>query len=217
MEGYLRINEPQGQITEIIGTKLRCLVIAAGVISGVAGFFSVGPLILLTASFQILGAIVQPNSPRPGRWLLWVGSLILSLYVGFLVVPGISESMRLVRSYGDISSLTVFSISLISVLLIIWSDTALLIDAWRLRLGPQSADYGLPHAGDWFVWFAAVCMSIWVFPIGVISLLAYRRTGSLSMALLPLMSGLITAFFDAVLMLDAFKNRRPRASGSGGG
>ena len=203
----MRINEPLGQTSEVLPSKIRWLAIVAACIAGIAGFFSVGPLLSLIASIQILGAIVQPHSPRLGRWLLWVGTSFLSLYVFVLVAPQVIEGIRMVRLYGDRSSYEVFSISLVSVVLIIWCDTALLIDAWRLRCAPRAAKSRLAHSGDWIVRFAAICLSILVFPTCVISALAYRRTGNLNMVLLPLTFGLVVAFFDVVLIRDGLKTR----------
>lgn len=150
------------QYSEIVPGKVRWLAIAAGCVSGASGSLLSSPLFLLIPSILILGAILQPYSPRKGRWLMWVGTFFLSLYVGGFLAPLAIEVVRTPRSAYDGMIAGLRLLSMASLLLVSWCVVALVIDANRLRRTSTVVEGGPQRVSDWFVCVVAVCLSVLV-------------------------------------------------------
>jgi hypothetical protein len=130
---FVKIGNFENYTTRAVPRKVRWLAIAAGCFSGVAGFLLYGLLFLFVPAILILGAILQPHSPRLGRWFLSVGALLLSVYVGLFLAPqavGAIMGLPLDHTFHD---WTVASVLLVSVVLVAWSDVALILEAKRSR------------------------------------------------------------------------------------
>ena len=211
----LRIEESPYESIEIIPNRVRWLAIVAGLLCGLGGSLLFGPLFLLVPSVQILGAVIQPYSPRPGRLLLSVGVLFLSLYAGLFLAPQAFGAISTFRSAYDLEHVALFVLLLIALLSVIWCDVAFVRAIRHLRHNPNMAERRFPSPGDWFVWIAAVCMSVWILPISLNSLFVYRRTGRLDILLLSMVFGLIVVLFDAALLINAVKMTRAHLSRRG--
>jgi hypothetical protein len=135
----LPVAEPIGQASEIIPVHIRRLAIASGLLVGISGSFMFGPLFLLIPFLQILGAVVQPYSPRPGRSLLAVGALILSLYTALFLAPQALGALSTVRFFPDLDLNHVFLLTLLllSLVSVIWFDVVFTIDARELKRIPN--------------------------------------------------------------------------------
>jgi hypothetical protein len=204
----LQINEPLGRAAEIIPSRVRWLAIAAGCVSGTAGSLLFGPLFFLFASVQILGAIVQPHSPRSGRLLLSVGAFLLSFYTFLFLGPQAFGAISMWSSYIDFNHVTLFVLLLISLLSVAWCDVALIADARRLSRIQRMAEYRFPRAGDWIVWIVAACLSVALIPTSVWGIFVYRRTARFDILALSLVLGLGSVLFDVALVVSAVKIRR---------
>jgi hypothetical protein len=66
----------------LVSPRTRLLAIVTGCVSAVAGSLPVGPLFAVLPAILIFGAVLQRWSPRPGRWLMWLGAFFLTLDVG---------------------------------------------------------------------------------------------------------------------------------------
>jgi hypothetical protein len=124
--------------------KVRWLAIAAGCSSGVGGSLLFGPLFSFFPAVLILGGILQPHSPRLGRWLLWIGAVFSSAYVGLFVAPqAVGAIMGLSLDY-TLQDWGVVSVLFVSVVLVAWSDVSLIVEAKRSK---QIAPREVPGSG----------------------------------------------------------------------
>ena len=123
-----------GESTEralVFPARVRWLAVAAGCLSGLSGSlvygieFAIAPLIL------VLGTLLQPYSPRPGRYLTRVAAFFGSFFVGVLLAPISVSLIRVLGLHLDSSSLTLFCLSLTSVLVVSWLDIELIAEAVR--------------------------------------------------------------------------------------
>jgi hypothetical protein len=210
----LRINAAPGQTTKIIPSKIRWVAIAAGSLSGFTGSLLFGPLFLLIPSPLILGAIVQPYSPRPGRSLMSVGAFFLSLYAGLFVAPQAYGAISMLHLYYALNHITLLGLLLVSLSFVIWCDIVLVADSRRLKSIPGTAEYRFTRAGDWVVYIAAGCLSLVLVPTSVWGIFVYRRTGRFDILALSLVLGLVSVLFDVVLVIRPTKMRRAQRSGN---
>ncbi len=197
----------------------RWLAIATGCLSGVAGALQYGLFSLIIPSVLVLGAIIQPWSFRPGKWLMWLGAFFLTLYVGLFFAPQLVDITVTsgLRSLDSLGIWILFSLTAASVLLVIWCDIALAVEGRRSRHVVGTVEQRFPRAGDWIVWLAASCLTIltgW----GIVgSLFPYRHYGRWDILLLALVFGLAVLSLDIVLLVHAarkFRSRQfPRGSG----
>jgi hypothetical protein len=116
----------------VLPDKLRVLSLAAGCISGLAGFFLFGIVFLVFPVLQILGAIIQPYSPRLGYWVLSAGVAILTASVGGFFGTQIFFIMRDIPHFHDPEILGVLFLFSLSLVLVVWVDVALIINE-RMR------------------------------------------------------------------------------------
>ena len=125
-EVNVRLKESEPEAYPIVPKEIRWLAIITGGFVAVAGFFALGPYFLMYCSFLIVGAIAQTRFPRWGRWLMWAGSLILILWA-------LPLGVDTVRMWRAIVSRQVTALILVSVLLVLVCDVALVIEALRAR------------------------------------------------------------------------------------
>ena len=194
-----------------VPSRIRWLAIAAGCFSGLVGFLHYGPFFLLVPSVLILGAIIQPWSPRPGRWCLALGACIVTFYASFLAMPAVLliKHLRLHHNFEDLIFLCLF---LASVALVGWCDVALAVDARRSRGAPGPKRHVFPRIEDWIAWIIAFCLSLLVFPYSVRGILLYGRNDHLDTLLLSMLLGLVIVLFDIALLINAVKMRRAQRS-----
>jgi glucan phosphoethanolaminetransferase (alkaline phosphatase superfamily) len=124
------------QADEIIGSvpiRVRWLAIAAGCFSGLAGSLLFGPLFLIFPSAQILGAVIAPHSPRVGKVLMAIGACILTFYAVFFLGRQALGGISVLRVNSDLTHIGLFVLLLISLVLVIWCDIALVMFANRAK------------------------------------------------------------------------------------
>jgi succinate-acetate transporter protein len=107
---------------------VRRLAVAAGSVFGIVGFLHYGLFFLFVPSILVLGAIVQPRSPRLGNGLLALGAAVLTFYCAFLGVPAVLLIGGL-RSHHSLEDVAFLILSLVSIALVIWCDVLLVIEA----------------------------------------------------------------------------------------
>jgi hypothetical protein len=203
-KGIFQTRESESQTDEVVAIRTRWLAVVTGCFTAVAGTF-VGGLFFLIPSFLILGAVVQPRSPRSGRWLMWLGAFLLSLMTLPLASVLLSESIPTLRVHYDYGELTLVSLCAMSVFLVIWCDVELVVDAIRMRRGRLALAQRSAGAAEWLVWAAALCLSLMSLPYSVLGVSAYRREGRLDILLFSLASSVFVILFDVALAVDAVK------------
>jgi len=160
----------------------------------------------------VLGAVVQPYSIRPGRWLTWVGASFLSVTI--LPAAAVLPLGDALAPHGVLGRFF-FPLWIASLILIVWCDAALITDAIKIR-GRADPSRRPPGVGEWLVWSVAVFLSLWVLWVGVsVSPALYRRVGSqyfpsLLYVGICLAWVLIVVSFDIALVIDALGRLRSR-------
>lgn len=188
-EGTSQINRKEDPTFGIVSAKLRWLAVFAGCSSAIFGVIAFG------APFLILGAVIQPRARTSGRWLMWLGAVLLSLVVPYGI--GIVFS----RFSWKIE---IFPLFLLSTVLVCWCDLAIVMEALRSKRNPW-----VQGSLDWLTWIAASVLTLWSVLSGVETALAYQRMGGLRLDLILTTIGLnvVILFFDGALILQAVKNR----------
>lgn len=189
--------------------RVRWLAIATGCFTAAAGCLSLGWYFAILPICLVAGAIVQPRSPRPGRWLIWAAAFLLSLMVlpigiGVLVMG--AESMR---SYSDFNLFGIVELWVASTLLIGCCDGALLLDAVRSRRGRPASAEPAAGVGEWIVRLAAVSLSLWLLPASVLGLSVFRRHRRADLFWTSLAVGLVIVLLDLALVMLAFRRKSP--------
>ena len=156
-------NQISGQSTDIIPSGTRWLALLVGCMAFIVVSMPPSPMsTLVVPSTFILGAIIQPYSPRPGRWLLSVGAFHLSLtgvpYLALMIAGGASQLL-------DSENPSPLFLAFVPPLaLLIWCDVALVLDARRQSRNSQTPETDVARFGDWLVFVAAACLRLTVLP-----------------------------------------------------
>lgn len=145
--------------TEIMLGRARGVAIAAGCVAGVFLMF-LSPLALIFSAPLILGALVQPRSPRSGRALMWVGALVLSCLTLFYGVLVIRQGLH----YFDLMEITIYVVSVATTILVIWCDLELVLEATRARRTVRTIEPRATLLGEGIAWLVAIGLSAWIFP-----------------------------------------------------
>jgi len=194
----LLIDQEANLSTSVLSAKLRWLAVLAGCSSAVFGLMAFG------SPFLILGAVIQPRARTSGRWLMWLGSLLLSL----VVVPfGTAIVFENARHLGrDNWSVGIFPLFVLSTILVCWLDVAIVMEGLRSKRNP----WVVPGSLDWLAWLAAMVLSAWSVWAELETVRAYRRLGSLRLDLIltPLGLDALVLWFDVALIIHAVKSRR---------
>jgi hypothetical protein len=116
--------------TGIVPSKIRWLAGTTGCVTGAIWFFDFG--IGFLSIFLIVGAILAGRFPRIGRVVIWFGAVIASLSVLPLSVwiLRLDLGTGLGRGGGD---WRVTTGCVATILLVGWCDTALVVQAVRMR------------------------------------------------------------------------------------
>jgi hypothetical protein len=135
-----------GHEGQILPLGIRLLAAATGCVTGIA-FLGLSETLSLLGIFLILGAIVVGSLPCAGRWLIVGTALLGSVFILPICLShpieivsgpfvGTVAPVRL-RSIGGPHDLTFLPMSLswlLSPILLLWCDAALLIEAVKGRL-----------------------------------------------------------------------------------
>ncbi len=210
--------ESPNRTIPLMADRPRRSAIVAGGIAAIAGAPLTELGTLAVALILILGAIVQRWSPHPGRWLMWLGAFLLTLFVGLFVMPQGLYAFEALRSpLGGIRDVIAIALALASVALIGWCDVALIDDAKRSRTAPTTVEATRPRPADLIVWVVALGLSAyfgWEIPLSV---RAARHWGRPDLLLIPMVAGTAVVFLDAKLILHTIRGCRLQRSRSGSG
>ncbi len=143
---------PVGYEGRILPLRIRLLAGATGCVTGIA-FLGLSETLSLFGIFLILGAMVVGWLPLAGRWLI-VGAVLFGSV--FILPICLSHPVEIIRgpfvgmvapvrlsSIGGPHDLTFLPMSLswlLSPILLLWCDTALLIEAVKARLAQPASD-----------------------------------------------------------------------------
>jgi hypothetical protein len=189
--------QTSGAGTNIVPVATRCLAALLGCLAFIAGSMPPSGMSTLVIPMSlVLGAIVQPYSPRPGRWLLSVGAFYLSVigvpYLG-LMVAGAALHLR---DSIDLNSLFLLLALVAPLVLLIWCDVALVVDARRQSRNSRTPGTDVARPGDGLVFTAAACLSLAFLP----GPFRAARTGRRDILALHLLFALVVLWFDGALV-----------------
>jgi hypothetical protein len=121
----LQSDKPVEQRVRAFPTRLRLLAILAGCLSGFAGFLDFGIVFSSVPILLILGAMIQPYTPRLGRWVFAVGAMLVSVYAALFLVPQTFGAITMPPHYHEPHDLAVLFLFVSSTALVVWLDVAL--------------------------------------------------------------------------------------------
>lgn len=113
---------------DVISNRRRWLALITGLVFAFVGFFHYGPLFLILPLILIIGAIAQPRFRRVGRWMLAIGAGVLTYGTTFAAVPAIILIRELPVHHSN-EELIFLVLCLATVMLVVWCDVELVIDA----------------------------------------------------------------------------------------
>ena len=195
---------------EVLGPRIRCVAILAACSSVIFGTF------VIVSVFLLIGAVIQPRAVKSGKWLMWVGALLLSgvLPSGYALICHELSGRLADRSRDDI---VFWSIALCTVL-VVWCDVELLIQAVTAkRRRPAGPVPPLRRSWDWVAWIAAGCFSLLTGTLVVMWFIALAARGFTPFStdtagainlVAVWVEFLLAVSFDVALVLSAAKDRR---------
>jgi hypothetical protein len=203
--------QTSGQCTDIVPSGTRWLALLVGCLD--LAFIVVSmphspvSTLVVPTSF-VLGAIIQPYSPRPGRWLLAVGAFYLSLsgvpHLALMVAGAASALLDSISLNSLLLSLLLALAMVAPLVLLIWCDMALILDARRQSRNSQTPRKDVARLGDWLVFLAAAFLSATVLPGPFLA----GRTGRWDILALQLLSAFVVIWFDGALVNRTIRMRR---------
>ncbi len=125
------INESESR-TWVLSAKTRWLAILAGCFTAATASVSISLLLAFWPIILIVGAIAQRCFPRSSLALMSISALSMSLWVVPITVGLLIQSVRMLPSYHDFNIVAVTSLYVVSFLLVICYDVALIIDFLKL-------------------------------------------------------------------------------------
>ncbi len=182
---------------------VRIVAMLAGCFSATWGMLVFGWPFAAVSSLLIVGAIIQPRSPIPGKWLMWVGAFVLTLVVlpiGLQTIFGGTKALGFPRDRFMILNL---SLCLISVLLVVCCDGMLV---YGMKLRKNQGDMATSGRGmTWLVWVAALGLTSYLLVMSISAFHAYRVYGRVDPLLTWISLSLVAVLFDVALVVHAVK------------
>lgn len=186
--------------------KTPWLAIITGCVSAVAGSLPFGPLFLLVPAILVFGAVLKRWSPRPGRWLMWLGAFYLTVDVAVFLGPPVFRPSHFIGS----DTLIIEFLSILAIALVVWCDVSLIISARKLGNAPAAGNEKALRPADWIAAVFAVCLTAWTVWSALASSYPARRYHRWDISLLALPFILGAAVFDAALVVYALQIYRTR-------
>jgi hypothetical protein len=124
----------------VVSNKTRWLAVLTGCFTAVAASVSITWVMAFVPLLLIMGAIAQRRFPCSGVALMLVCALSLSSWVVPVAVGLLTQSVRTLPTYHDFNIVAVTSLYVVSFLLVICCDVALIVDflkSTRLRGGTR--------------------------------------------------------------------------------
>ena len=185
--------------TGVFSAKLRWLAILTGCFAAIFGVQAFG------SPFLIFGAVVQPRALTLGRWLSWIGALLLSVIAVPLGIGLVFEQRKLLAS-GD----PMLSLFAVSVALVCSSDVVLIVEGLRSRRNKW-----VRGSLDWVVWIAATILSGWqVWSNRFVGRAFQHVHDRPDLVLTALGFAVLVLLFDVALIIHATKTHGPSGSPS---
>ena len=189
------INVKRAKDPVVVPAWIRAVAVAAGCFAFGCVFVLAWGSFLESTSL-VLGAVVQPRSPRIGRWLMWVSALLLSA----ILLPTGSRVAYDFILYHHRAILWTESLIVLVAGLIVWCDVALVIDAMSQKRGHAILLQRSKRNLDWLVWVAALALTLyWVWGI-VQGVRAYQLYGRLDPLVMSAAFTLVVLLFDVALI-----------------
>jgi hypothetical protein len=139
-----------------VPTRLRWLAVVSACIVSIFAALAYGGLSLIMGVFLLLGTTIQPRARTSGRWLMWIGGLLLILMVAPFATAIVYEHASIQRQARDGAMIAIFALGALSTILVLWCDIALLLEVLKTR-GRRWERGSL----DWIVWVAAAELTTW--------------------------------------------------------
>jgi hypothetical protein len=198
--GTVEIKRAENASTVVVSNKIRWLAVIAGCASIVFGPLAFGSL------FLVVGAVVQPRAPTSAKWLMWVGALLLSVFVIPLGISTAFEQAKLTHLDHHITMDPMFVLLALSATILCCCDAALLIEALKSR-------HNNPWVGgrlDWLVWMLAAVLSSWCVWLDLPKGDSYLRTSRPLDLIFAVGVNTVIFLFDVALIAHATKSRRSK-------
>lgn len=141
---------------------------------------------------------------------MWFGALVLSPWVFYLSGAGAIDIARNLGTTHDAMALLFLFDSSLSVVLMVWCDVALIINARHSKNVEADIEQRFPRVGDWFVWLIAFCLTVPVIPEVIASLRAYRMLNRPDIFVTNAIYVLLVLALDIALVRHALKMIRLR-------
>jgi len=186
---------------DVTPVKLRRLAIVTGCFVAISGV-----LLMWTdpipSCLLVLSAAIQPRSPRPGRWLMWVSALSVTVFAAVVIfADGVAGLSGLTTTIPG-------AVILVALAAELWCDVALVLEAARrMRNHPAEAPRSRRNL-DWVVWTAAVVMTGYYSWASAHNIRMYSSYGRLANLLPWPALTVVMLLFDVALLIHAAK--RPR-------
>jgi|SRR5579871_2723838 len=123
---------PANRGTWIFSTRTRWLSLATGCIAGIMLASFSWPLAFAVTPV-LAGGLIQPVSPRAGRWLLYAGIPLLSVPLVPAGVVGWIETFQGSRPRYDVLGLILFLAWTAAPIMLIWCNAELLREVLHKR------------------------------------------------------------------------------------
>jgi len=194
----------------MMSAKLRWIAIVTGSLIACSGvvlsWTDPVPAICL-----ILGAAIQPRSPRTGRWLVWASALSASIGtfpLGFAALRSIINVLRAPEASYILLPTLAF---LLPISLLLWCDVGFAIDAaTQLHSTSATRMQTSRRSLDWLVWIAAFLMTAWYIRMIVYGVRPLQLHGRLDILAFGATFTTIMLLLDVALVVEAVKSRRTR-------
>jgi hypothetical protein len=194
----VQINRDESASGGAVPSKIRSLAVIAGCSAIVFGPLAFGSL------FLVAGAVVQPRAPTSARWLMWVGALLLSIFVLPLGISTALEQAKLLQSGNHWTLDPMFLLLGLSAVIVCSCDATLVIDALKSKHNNNWVHGKL----DWLVWILATILNAWCVWLYLPKANSYVHGGRPLDLIFAV--GLITVvlLFDVALLVHAVRGRR---------
>jgi hypothetical protein len=202
------MNESTSQTDVALSKLARWIAIATGLVTAGFGFVSSSRPFLIVPISLVLGAAVQPYSPRQGRRVIWVSSILLSIGLLPLVPVLFRESGTASGSYRDFNYMGMLLLLWLSPLLVATCDIVLVVDALTRGRGQSTSTHGTAPNKEWLSWIVALFLSFWLLPDSVRALAFYHRNGGLDTLLSAASIASVILVFDVLITASAVKALR---------
>ena len=142
---------------------------------------------------------------------MWINALLMSVVMLPIWGRMLFSVIKTLPSYHDNTVIGVFLLSVVSVLMLVWCDVALAVDAAGLKHSAGAGTQLSRSRLDWVVRIAALILSAYYLSLSILGVRAYRLHGDLDMLVTGVMLTCVVLLFDVALVVHAIESRTRRA------